>query len=180
MERDEELARSLWPWLSERLARVGERVLELERELERGGGAAAALEDVRARTEAFGWLVGCVAEALGGAQPSPRRAPAGLGWMVEALDHAARERGLELRAQAPRAAAPGVTRRQAWECARVLWWLAGATRSRVRVLAHANGWAIEGEDELDLARAARAGLPGSVVGLAPGWRWSAAAVEAAR
>ena len=135
---------------------------------------------MRARTEAFGWLVGCVAEALGGAQASPRRAPAGLAWMVEALDAAARERGLPLRAEAPPPAAPGVTRGQAWECARVLWWLASATRGRVRVLAHERGWAIEGEDALDLERAARAELPGRVTGGAAGWRWSAVAAEAAR
>ncbi|HVS17576.1 MAG TPA: hypothetical protein VMT18_03165 [Planctomycetota bacterium] len=144
MERDEELARCLWPWLSERLARVGDDVLELERRLERGEPCSATFERLRERTEGFGWLLGCVAEALDGAPASQRRAPLGLAWMVEALCEVGRERGRPLLAQRPEPARPGVTRAQTWACARVLWRLGEEfPRRALSVRAQGDGWVIE-------------------------------------
>ena len=144
MESSDELARCLWPWLSERLARVGDEALELERRIERGAPCAEPYERLRERTEAFGWLLGCVAEALGGAPASQRRAPQGLVWMVEALAEVAREQGRGLRAEGPEPSAPGVTRAQTWSCACALWRLSAQLPERaLRVRQDGDAWTIE-------------------------------------
>lgn len=134
MESEEELARCLWPWLSERLARVGDDALELERRLERGAPCSAQFELLRGRTESFGWLLGCVAEALGGAPPSPRRDARALGWMVDALCQVAGDRSRALAASCAAPTEPGVTRAQAWQCACTLWSLAGERPERELVV----------------------------------------------
>jgi hypothetical protein len=144
MQRDEDLARCLWPWLSERLVRVGGKAVELERRLDRGEPCAASFERLRERTAAFGWLLGCVAEALGGSPASERREPFGLAWMVEALCEVAREHGRPLRAQRPEPAEPGVTRAQTWAFARALWRLGEECPQRtLRVSTAREGWVIE-------------------------------------
>lgn len=175
---DEGLAAALWLWLGARLEATGTIASELERALARGDGCAARLEGVRERIDALGWVIGCMAEALGGATPSPRRMSDGLDWMLEAVRGAALARGLSWDAERVESQGPGLTRVQAWRCARALWWLALAHAGRApRVLAVGESWAIEGEGEIDMAAIADLGLPGCVRRTAGGWRWSEVAED---
>jgi hypothetical protein len=170
---DEGLSAALWPWLGARLEATGASASELEAALARGDGCGARVEGVRERIDALGWVIGCMAEALGGSTPSPRRMPEGLEWMLEALAGAARTRGLRWSVARVEADGPGVTRAQAWRCARALWWLARAHADVApRVLAVGEGWTLEGEGEIDMAAIADLGLPGCVRRTARGWRWS--------
>lgn len=173
---DEDLARTLWPWLAERMAMTRERALELEAALGRGERCGTQVEWIGERTESIGWLVGCIAEALSGATRSPRRMTQGLPWMLEALESAALARGMSWDVEVVPGPSAGLTRAQTWECARALWWLARARpRQGVRVQSVGESWTIEGEGEIDPVGIAESGLTGAWSSAGERWRWSEAA-----